>query len=106
MVQLAAESLPALRWTEGLEREAAAQDLHDLLVRAALAYLTRQQYPARGVRCGHLHLPSERVMDLGPEAAPATRRGPSERACAEALPVLAQLADQLVETAATPGAGP
>lgn len=106
MVQLVAERLPALRWTAGLERAAAAQDLHDLVVRAALAYLARPQYPAGGVRCGPLHLARERVMDLGPEAAPATRRGLSERACAEAWPVLAQRADQRVEAAATPGAGP
>jgi RNA polymerase sigma-70 factor (ECF subfamily) len=30
----------------GLEREAASRELRDLLVRAALAYLARQQYPA------------------------------------------------------------
>jgi RNA polymerase sigma-70 factor (ECF subfamily) len=45
MVQIAPESLPTLLRAEGPEREAAAQELRGLLVRAALAYLARQQYP-------------------------------------------------------------
>lgn len=48
---------------------------------------------------------SEHVTDLARDAAPASRRGLSERACAEALQVLAQLEDQLVSKAgAAPGA--
>lgn len=46
MAKIAAERLPALLRAEGPEREAASQELRDLLVRAALAYLLRQQYPA------------------------------------------------------------
>src|SRR5579864_9161626 len=46
MVKVAAESLPAMLRAGGLEREAASQELRDLLVRAALSYLARQQYPA------------------------------------------------------------
>jgi RNA polymerase sigma-70 factor (ECF subfamily) len=39
------ECLPTLLRSEGAEREAAAQQLRDLLVRAALSYLARQAYP-------------------------------------------------------------
>jgi RNA polymerase sigma-70 factor (ECF subfamily) len=45
MVQIAPESLPTLLRAAGPERDTAAQQLRDLLVRAALAYLARQQYP-------------------------------------------------------------
>jgi RNA polymerase sigma-70 factor (ECF subfamily) len=45
MMKVAAQSFPILLRAEGLEREAASQELRDLLVRAALAYLVRQQYP-------------------------------------------------------------
>lgn len=45
MAKIVADRLPALLRVEGPEREAASQELRDLLVRAALAYLLRQQYP-------------------------------------------------------------
>lgn len=45
VVNIAAERLPAMLRAGGLEREAAGQQLRDLLVRAALTYLVRQQYP-------------------------------------------------------------
>ena len=45
MAKIAADRLPALLRAGGPEREAASQELRDLLVRAALAYLLRQQYP-------------------------------------------------------------
>jgi RNA polymerase sigma-70 factor (ECF subfamily) len=41
----AAERLPAMLRAGGPEGEAAARELRELLVRAALAYLVRQQYP-------------------------------------------------------------
>jgi RNA polymerase sigma-70 factor, ECF subfamily len=44
VVKIAAERLPAMLRAGGLEREAASQELRDLLVRAALAYLMRQRY--------------------------------------------------------------
>jgi RNA polymerase sigma-70 factor (ECF subfamily) len=40
------EDFPSLLRSAVPEREGAAQELHALLVRAALAYLARQQYPA------------------------------------------------------------
>jgi RNA polymerase sigma-70 factor, ECF subfamily len=43
--KITAERLPAMLRAGGLEREAASQELRDLLVRAALFYLVRQQYP-------------------------------------------------------------
>jgi RNA polymerase sigma-70 factor (ECF subfamily) len=45
MVPIAPESLPTLLRAAGPGRDAAAQQLRELLVRAALAYLARQQYP-------------------------------------------------------------
>jgi RNA polymerase sigma-70 factor (ECF subfamily) len=42
----ATERLPAMLRAGEAEREAASQELRDLLVRSALAYLSRQQYPA------------------------------------------------------------
>ncbi|MDB5074054.1 MAG: polymerase sigma factor [Chloroflexi bacterium] len=45
MVRVAAERLPAMLRSGGPEREAASEELRDLLLRAALAYLVRQQYP-------------------------------------------------------------
>lgn len=45
MTEHKVDRLPALLRAGGAEREAAAQELRDLLVRAALAYLVRQQYP-------------------------------------------------------------
>jgi dipeptidase len=45
---------------------------------------------------------NEHVLGLGPEATPAARRSLSERACAEALQVLARLEDQLVGAGAAP----
>jgi RNA polymerase sigma-70 factor, ECF subfamily len=41
-----AERLPEMLRAGGPARELASQELHDLLVRAALAYLLRQGYPA------------------------------------------------------------
>jgi RNA polymerase sigma-70 factor (ECF subfamily) len=41
---VAADRLPVLLRAGGMERETASQELRDLLVRAALAYLARQQY--------------------------------------------------------------
>lgn len=46
MSEIAPERLPAMLRAGGAEREAASQELRDLLVRAALAYLARQRYPA------------------------------------------------------------
>jgi RNA polymerase sigma-70 factor (ECF subfamily) len=40
------EDFPTRLRSAGLAREGAAQELHTLLVRVALAYLARQQYPA------------------------------------------------------------
>jgi RNA polymerase sigma-70 factor, ECF subfamily len=46
MVRVAVdERLPAMLRSTGPEREAASAELRELLVRAALAYLVRQQYP-------------------------------------------------------------
>lgn len=47
MVQSTPESLPTMLRAAGPEREAAARQLRDLLLRAALAYLARQQYPVQ-----------------------------------------------------------
>ena len=44
---VAAERLPSMLRAGGPTREAASQELRDLLVRAALAYLARQRYPAK-----------------------------------------------------------
>lgn len=46
MVNSLSERLPTMLRAGGLEREAASQELRDLLVRAALSYLARQRYPA------------------------------------------------------------
>jgi RNA polymerase sigma-70 factor (ECF subfamily) len=43
--KIAAERLPAMLRAGGLEREVASQELRNLLVRAALFYLVRHQYP-------------------------------------------------------------
>ena len=45
MAKRAAECLPDMLRAGGPEGEAAARELRELLVRAALAYLVRQQYP-------------------------------------------------------------
>lgn len=45
MGRVAAERLTVMLRAGGPEREIASQELRDLLVRAALAYLLRQQYP-------------------------------------------------------------
>jgi RNA polymerase sigma-70 factor (ECF subfamily) len=45
MVEGSPERLPAMLRAGGVEREAASQELRDLLVRVALAYLARQPYP-------------------------------------------------------------
>src|SRR6516164_3531067 len=45
VAKIAAEHLPTMLRAGGPEREAASQELRDLLVRAALAYLARQSYP-------------------------------------------------------------
>lgn len=45
MAKMAPERLPAMLRAGGPEGEVAARELRELLVRAALAYLVRQQYP-------------------------------------------------------------
>src|SRR5919201_6683269 len=45
VAKMAAELLPAMLRAGGPEGEAAACELRELLVRSALAYLVRQQYP-------------------------------------------------------------
>src|SRR5947209_7070647 len=45
MGKVAPDHLPAMLRAGGAAREAASQELRDLLVRAALAYLVRQRYP-------------------------------------------------------------
>jgi RNA polymerase sigma-70 factor, ECF subfamily len=45
VAKMVAERLPAMLRAGGPEGEAAARELRELLVRAALAYLVRQQYP-------------------------------------------------------------
>ncbi|HZS85864.1 MAG TPA: sigma-70 family RNA polymerase sigma factor [Chloroflexota bacterium] len=45
MAKIAAEHLPTMLRAGGPEREAASEELRDLLVRAALAYLARQTHP-------------------------------------------------------------
>jgi len=49
MAEKTAERLPAMLRAGGAAREEASQELRDLLVRAALAYLLRQQYPAEAL---------------------------------------------------------
>ena len=46
MSEITPDHLPAMLRAGGAEREAASRELRDLLVRAALAYLVRQRYPA------------------------------------------------------------
>lgn len=46
MDKVVTERLPAMLRAGGPARETASQELRDLLVRAALAYLVRQRYPA------------------------------------------------------------
>jgi RNA polymerase sigma-70 factor (ECF subfamily) len=45
VAKIAAEHLPTMLRAGGPEREAASQELRDLLVRAALGYLVRQSHP-------------------------------------------------------------
>lgn len=49
VIEKKVERLPAMPRAGGAAREEASQELRDLLVRTALAYLLRQQYPAEAL---------------------------------------------------------
>jgi RNA polymerase sigma-70 factor (ECF subfamily) len=57
--KIATERLPQLLRAGESERDAASQELRDLLVRAALAYLLRQQYPVEAFGADTYHTVAE-----------------------------------------------